>query len=149
MNVEFKNKFTNKDALERLSQTQCAHISKLIWIAGSWENDRDIRDFLDDADEDFFKNFMPQLSEGTEDKMAALINNQLYGLLAEVHLPKNKNFSFLDDKPVSWSVSMGHCEVEHIYAETLEGLIVEMEKLTKAKFEREWQKELNEMPPII
>lgn len=139
---------TNKEAIQRLSQTGCATIDKLIWIAGSWEDDREIKEFLEDVDKQFYKNYMPvfvesgHLDEYMENPIEGLINFELYGLLAEVNLPKLHGFRFVGNKPVSWSVNQSHCDVERIYAESMEELIIIIEKLATKRYKKAWQSEL-------
>lgn len=139
---------TNNEVMERLSQTSGARVEKLIWIAASWENDSEIREFLDEVDASFYKQYMPDVfiseyfHEYQKEPIEALVNFMRYGFLAEIHLPKLSGFRFDGDKPVYWSQNPSYCDREMVYTESITDLVMIIETLAKARFKKAAAQEL-------
>ena len=139
---------TNVEAVERFDQAHGTKIDKLFWIAGSLGSSNDLKDLLEDMSDKDFKRCFPEIykseyfKEYREDQQLeeALVDFSKFGLLAEVHVPEASNFKYKDGKPVSWSVHGGICQVEYVYAENLEELMTEIEKVSEKVF-REHVKE--------
>jgi hypothetical protein len=134
--------FDNKEAVERLEQAHGAKIEKMFWIAGSLENS-DLRDLIEEMDDKAFKKCFPEIANSKHlqeyrndnELLQALVDYDKYGLVAEIHIPIAKEFSYdKKGKPVSWSSSGGHCRVDYVYAETLDLLLAEMEKSGETHF---------------
>jgi hypothetical protein len=134
--------FSNKEAVERLEQAHGAKIEKMFWIAGSLDNS-DLRDLIEEMDDKAFKKCFPEIANSPylekyrndNELIQALVDNDKFGLVAEILIPIAKDFSYdKKGKPVSWSSSGGHCRVDYVYAETLDLLLAEMEKSGETHF---------------
>lgn len=128
--------FSNKEALERIEQAHGAKIEKMFWIAGSLENS-DLRDLIEEMDDKALKKCFPEIANSKHleeyrndnELLQALVDFDKFGLVAEILIPIAKDFSYdKDGKVSSWSSSGGHCRVDYVYAETLDLLLVEIEK---------------------
>lgn len=128
---------------KRMQQTYGARIEKLYWIAvqlNSEEFEALLEEMtLEDWERIFpeiynSKNFDEFLDSG-ENPSELLIDFNKLGLIAEIHLPECTNFKFENNKPVAWSLRGAVCRIEYCYAETLKGLITEIEKVSKKVFE--------------
>lgn len=140
--------FSNKEAVERLEQSHDVRIEKMFWIAASLENS-DLKDLLEEMDDKAFKKCFPEISQSKHleeyrndnELLQALIDYDKFGLVAEIHIPIAKDFTYDEKgKPSSWSSSAGHCRVDYVYAETLDLLLAEMEKSGENHF-KEFVKE--------
>jgi hypothetical protein len=136
--------FSNKEALERLEQAHGAKIEKMFWIAGSLENS-DLIDLIEEMDDKAFKKCFPTLADcpyleeyrNDDEILQALVDKDLFGLVAEILIPIAKDFSYdKDGKVSSWSSSGGHCRVDYVYAETLDLLLSEIEKSGEKHFKK-------------
>jgi hypothetical protein len=133
---------SNKKVVERFEQAQGAKIEKLFWIAGSLEH-CDLKDLIEEMSDEAFENCFPEVfnspyfeeyrDEG--ELLQALVDKDKLGLVAEILIPIAKNFSYDQDGNVSsWSSSSGYCQVDYVYGDTLELLLVEVEKSADKHF---------------
>jgi hypothetical protein len=134
--------FSNKEAVERLQQSHDVRIEKMFWIAASLENS-DLKDLIEEMDDEDFKKCFPDIAQSKhleeyrndDELLQALVDYDKFGLVAEIHIPIAKDFSYDEKgKPISWSSSFGHCRVDYVYAETLDLLLSEMEKSGDSHF---------------
>lgn len=133
---------TTFEAVERFNQAHGAKIDKLFWIAGSLDSS-DLRELLEDMTDNDLKKCFPEIYESeyykeyrkNDELRQALVDFRKFGLLAELHIPKADNFRYKDGKPVSWSVHGGICSIEYVYAEDLENLMNEIEKVSEKVFQ--------------
>lgn len=135
--------FSNKEAVERFEQSHDVRIEKMFWIAVSLENS-DLKDFLEQMDDKAFNKCFPKISKSKHleeyrndnELLQALIDYDKFGLVAEIHIPIARDFTYDEKgKPTSWSLSLGHCRIDYVYAETLDLLLSEMEKSGETHFE--------------
>lgn len=135
---------TNKNAFERLSEMKGGpKIEKLFWIAASAES-RELSDFVDEFDDRVWKRLFPEIYQISDfddciddgEAVSLLLYFGKLGFLAEVYIPQCTNFKFENDKLVSWAVYGGICTSEYVYAETLDGLIDEIERINNIVFEK-------------
>lgn len=132
---------TNKEALERFDQAHDARIEKMFWIAGSLQN-RDLKDMIEEMDDKAFKRCFPEIAsspyfeeyKNDDDLMQAMVDKNKFGIIAEILIPIARAFNY-DKKgsPTSWTTS-GSFRPDYVYAETLEGLMGEIEKLAGVHF---------------
>jgi len=124
----------NKESVERFEQAHAAKIVSLFWIAGSLE-ESGLKEMLDEVSNDDFERMFPDVYNGGisaeyhagEELLQGLIDYNKFGFIAEVNFPKCDEFRFENNRPVSWSVHDGVCSVKHVYAETTEELLQEIE----------------------
>lgn len=130
---------------ERFEQAGGARINEMFWIASSYEVS-DLGELLSNIEpEDFMKMFpkvgsLSMYERWREDEglAQALTEYGYWGLVAEVHVPQCDNFRFDDEgEPRSWSVHPGISTIVHAYGETLNQLMVSIEKQYKQLF-KEW-----------
>lgn len=130
---------TNIEAMDR-TVDQGGTVAKLFWIAVSIQSP-ELREHLEDMPAKAFKECFSKVAQYYEnyerdgDLPQALTDGNYRGFLAEVHVEENFNFRF-DDKgaKASWSSSRSKMYVHHVYAETLEDLVKEIERVTQADF---------------
>ena len=135
----------NNKFAERFEQAGGTRIDKMFWIASSYELS-DLKEMLSDIEpEDFIKMFpevanlsMYEQYRQDETLVQALTDYNYWGIIVEAHVPQCDNFRF-DEKghPTSWSVHEGVCTIIHAYGETLNALIVSIEKQYKQLF-KQW-----------
>lgn len=147
---------TNKDFAERFEQTRGVQIEKLFWIAGSVDN-YELNDLIEELEDQHWEKLFPDIFndeqfEGSIVKgVDALIEFGKFGLIAEIHIAMLCYFSYNeDDTKVFASYSRGCCRIEYAYAETLEELMIEIEKISEEIFREEVQKDRKkkELPPF-
>jgi len=126
---------TNIEAAEKFfEQVERAEIAKMFWIAGSFERS-ELSDFLDEIPNDRYNEIFPDADSAKYDRMDVLLARQLHGLIAEIHIPIASGFMFdSEGNPTSWSSSRGHCRVDYVYAETLIGLLNNIQLLANKHF---------------
>jgi len=133
----------NIEALERIEQAKGAKIEKLIWIAGSFESS-ELTDLLSELDDDRWKKLFPEIFESQFFEEArsdiewmkdSLLDFKKLGLIAEINIPTCDCFSYTNGKPTSWCSHPGICRIEYIYAESLEDLMSEIEKVAEKLFQ--------------
>ncbi len=137
----------NIQAVERFEQTHGSMIEKLFWIAGSYEN-RDFKDLIEEMTNSDFKDCFPEIYKSDyfngykkdNELLQSLADFSKFGFIAEIHIPQASEFSYKNNKPVSWSLHGGICRVRYVYAETRESLISEIEKASEKVF-KEYLKE--------
>ena len=127
----------NTEALDRLDQTHGAYIDKLIWIAGNTEN-RELQEIVDDFSDNDWKTTFPEIynseyfQESKEEITETFLDFQKFGFLARIHFPKCSSFDLdKNGKPQSFRINHSICRVRYVYAETLEDLISQIEKLSE------------------
>lgn len=133
----------NKEAVERFDQAHGAKIEKLFWIAAAMGSS-DFKEFMEYLQDDDWQELFPEIHDSEYfqeyiddgDEMQALVDFGMFGLIAEVHLPECRNFHYKDGKPVGWSVHHSVCRIRYIYAETLEGLMAQVEKVSGEEFQK-------------
>lgn len=127
---------TNREAVERFDgYVHGTFINKLFWIAGSFDSS-DFKDFLEEMQDNDWKDCLPEIAKSKyfkeyqkDNEMGqALVDNNKFGFIAELHHPECKNFSYQKSKIVSCSVSSGCCRISYVYAETIEELMSNIEK---------------------
>jgi hypothetical protein len=141
---------TNLEAVERFDQSHGATIEQLFWIAGSMNNS-DLKDLIERLEDKEWKELFPDIyysdffQEYLDDseEMQALVDFRKFGLIAEIHLPECRNFTYKDNRPVSWSVHRGISIIRYTYAETLEELMSEVEKVSEKVFHEYIEKDKN------
>lgn len=139
---KFEEKLINLKFAERLDGAHSAFIRKLFWIAASPEN-KDIEEVLQEMNERIFEKYFPDIAttahyendRNGERLLSVLVDRRYFGFLAEVGVPEASKFKYKDSKPVSWAVSGGISTLVHVYAESLESLVSEIEKAATAIFE--------------
>lgn len=133
---------TNAQALEKFEQAHDARIAKLFWIAASMEVS-DLKDMVNEMSEHDFEEAFPELivlpgyADYAEDNdlFRLLIDNNYYGLIAEVHIPHCDGFKFDEKgKPTSWSINPGWSTLYYAYAETLSELTKKVKKISDKAF---------------
>lgn len=133
---------TNKEAVDRFDQAHGAKIEKLFWIAGSLENS-DLKDLIEEMNDEAFENCFPEISNSpyfeeyrdAGELLQALVDKYYLGLVAEILIPVANDFRYEENGNVSsWSSSSGYCQVDYVYADTLELLLVEIEKSADKHF---------------
>lgn len=131
----------NAEIIERIDQMHGVKIDRMVWIAAS-QNSTSLSDLLEDiADNGELHNVLPKITE--EDwaeyrstPFELMVECGYLGFLAEVHFPTYSDFEFRTDGSMSsCSINEGCCYFGHIYAETLEALLDEMERQAIAYFE--------------
>lgn len=135
---------TNKEATERFDgYTNGTYINKMFWIAGSFENS-DFKEFLEEMDDSDWDDCLPDIRNSKyykdyqkdREMGQALVDHNKFGLIAELYHPKCHNFSRdKEGKIQSCSVSMGNCRISYVYAETLEELMLCIEKAADKIYE--------------
>ncbi len=132
----------NTEALDRFEQAHGANIEKIFWIAGSLENS-DLKDFIEEMDDKAFKKCFPAIYKSIDvdeyrdsgELLQELLIKEKLGLIAEITIPIAEGFDYDKDGNVkSWSSNGGRSRVDYVYAETLELLLVEIEKTSKTHF---------------
>jgi hypothetical protein len=133
---------TNKEAVERFSKAQDIRIEKMFWIAGSLENS-ELRDLMEEISDKALKKCFPEIANSQylkeyvndNELVQALCDFDKYGMVAEILIPICDSFSYdKNNKPVSWSSSAGSCRIDYVYSDTLEGLMIEIEKSGEEHF---------------
>lgn len=147
----------NIEAVERFDQAG-AKIDELFWIAGSISsNNDDLESFMEGLRDKDWEEAFPDIynSESFQEYLdnnevrQALIDFNKFGLIAEIHIPECDNFRYSDNgKPASWSVHEGKCRVKYVYAETLEELIEEIERISEGVFQKFIKKDKNKIKNI-
>ncbi|MFO0359259.1 MAG: hypothetical protein ACK50N_02065 [Flavobacteriales bacterium] len=131
------------EALERFQQAHNASISKLFWIAGSFQ-ESDLRDFIEEMSEDQFKSCFPRIANSKYyqeyrddgELLEAMVDSTYLGLLAEVLIPEATDFQFEKGtrEPVSWSKGIVS-RIVICYGDNLESLLKSIEKKAEAYFQ--------------
>lgn len=133
----------NREAVERFEQAHSAKLENLFWIAGALENDK-FKEIIEDdmSDKDFAKCFPAIFNSKSytqyrneSEMMQAFVDFKLFGLFAEIHIPRAYNFTYKAGKPVSWSSSAGSCRIAYVYAETMESVMVQIELASEEIFQ--------------
>lgn len=138
------------EASERFEQSHFRKIDKLFWIAGAMDS-YDLNSYLSEIDDRDMKRILPDIysdsryrdAQESESLLDLFNGHNKLGLIAEVHIPTASNFSFKNGRPSSWRTNNGICRIEHVYAETLDGLLSEIEKLCQSVFNEQvakWKK---------
>ena len=141
----YEKELSEKDnnAVDRFDQANSAQIGKMFWIAGSLEYG-DIEEFLDDMGDNGWKDCFPELRESEaftnyqEDNELTqmLIDNDKFGIIAEVTYPTAYDFSYDgEDNVTGASLSMGRRHIRYAYGETLEELLTIIEKYGEEEYE--------------
>ncbi|MDI9872721.1 MULTISPECIES: hypothetical protein [Flectobacillus] len=132
----------NQEAVERFDQARGAKINRLFWIAGSLENS-DLKDLLNDDMEEYdFEICFPEVFNSeyfndykdNDELIQALVDFRKFGLLAEIFVPEADCFRYENNKPVSWSTHQGIYRVKYVYEETLDKLMLKIEKTAAMVF---------------
>ncbi|MBV5316107.1 MAG: hypothetical protein JZU47_22600 [Prolixibacteraceae bacterium] len=132
---------TNKNAVKRFEDTRGAHINKLIWIASVLENTSELIEMVEYFDDRVWNKLFPEIfksqyfEEYKEDIFEAVCDFELFGFLAEIHIPICDNFKFDSNGEISgYQHHPGHCRIEYVYAETPAALISKIEKESNRLF---------------
>lgn len=133
-------KKTNRDYCEEIEQTS-SFIYNMIWFAGDYEG-TEIESMLDSIQDRDIKGLFSNeraenalLEHNYEDANEFMADYNLYGFIAECHMPECHNFSFNEKGKVSsWSASRGHSWMYHVYAETPAQLIQKMKRKSAILF---------------
>lgn len=133
----------NIQALERIEQAHSARIDQLFWIAASLAHS-DLEELLQElSTKDWERLFHGDISPGyieqyRDDRVIvqALVDYRKVGLLAVVDIPQAYDFTYEKKKPVTWSVNEGISRRMYVYSETMEGLVLEIEKVSEEVFKQ-------------
>lgn len=129
---------------ERIEQS-AGHIDKLVWIGASEVYNDALQDLIQELNDEDQKTYFPTLinydgwdAYGSEakHKIAEYLYDEVkLGFLARIHIPECHGFMYNDKGvPSGWGVSGGISRVRHVYADTLELLVDEIEKVTESVF---------------
>lgn len=131
----------NIEAMDR-TVDQGGTVAKLFWIAVSIESG-ELKEHLEDLQGKDFKACFPKVAEYYKDYkrdnnlVQALNDGNYRGFLAEVHVDESFDFRF-DAQGVRTAWGSGRSKyVHHVYAETLEALVTEIERVTSEDLARD------------
>jgi hypothetical protein len=136
---------TNKEAVERFDgYTSSSYINKLFWIAGSFEN-MDFKDFLAEMDKNNWKSCLPEIGNSkyfkdyqeNNEMGQALIDHDKFGLIAEILHPKHYTNAHAHRTSRYFTFAITEIRISYVYAETLEELMLAIEKSSE-KIYREY-----------
>lgn len=142
---------THKEVIDKIGSVK---IAKLFWIAAQMDNE-DLKELLEEMYDEDWEKLFPEIYNSDsyqeyvddEEFMQALIDYEKIGFLAEIHIPKRENFTFSKDgKPRSWSSYDGVCRVKHVYAETIDLLVAEIEREDNELFLKDIEKDKSKKP---
>jgi hypothetical protein len=131
---------------ERIEQAQ-GHIDELIWIGASEiEYNDKLQDVMQDLNETDLAKYFPGIeqyegwSDYGRDAMASIAeymyDNSKLGFVARILIPECHGFGYNEDgDPSGWSVSGVISRIRHVYAETLELLVAEIESISEEVFQ--------------
>lgn len=118
-------------------------VNTLIWVAANYES-KDINELLSSASyktlKETFRRYPYLIDIITRDDFdgdycSMFIESNMYGLIAECHMPHCDNFSYgTDGSPTSWSIHGGYCRMFYAYAETPAQLVKEMHRQSRKHF---------------
>ena len=136
---------TNKEFAEKFDQAHSAQIEKMFWIAGSSDHS-DIEELLQDISDNEWDKLIPELGPSKNEYFfeyldgdvltEMLVENDKFGLIAEICIPECSRFIYDENNiPVAWSTHPGIRRIKYAYAESLEALFSEVEKIANEVFE--------------
>ncbi len=122
----------NKEVLSRFDGAY-GFINKMFWIAASIDSD-DLRSFISDIEYPF--EIFPEYEDDDEKLFFDwLIENGLYGFIAEINIPVPTNVVVENGEVKRYMSSKDYCEVKYIYSDSLEELTALALSKAKERFE--------------